>query len=385
MRVIFCSEFFWPVIGGAEIFATNLLSALRDRGHEIIVVTRRDSADLLSEDRYRGIPIYRIPFWMSFEKQNVDQLIAARRQLIELKRAFAPDLIHIHGFGPSAVFHLDTMRAHSAPLLVTLIEERTGLGRDLLVHVLRSADWVTGKSSAVLSQARQLAPEITPRSSLIYNGLAVPAVLPEPLPTDPPKLLCLGRLNVQKGFDVAIASLASIVERFPAARLTIAGDGAERPTLERQVVGVGLQGAVDFTGWISPRDVFELINTSTIVIMPSRWEGLPSVVLQAAIMARPVIGARVSGISDVVVHKDTGLLVEPDDSKALAEAAMLLLDDPETAARMGQAARRRVQEMFGWEQCVSAYDSLWRRIVESWRGALRVRASNATINERIPS
>jgi glycosyltransferase involved in cell wall biosynthesis len=372
MRVLFWSELFWPYIGGAEVFSSKLLVALRERGHEVIVVTRQDSPDLPPEDQYQGIPIYRFPFLTAFASHSVDQLIAARQGLVKLKRDFAPDLVHVHGFGPSVVFHIDTAQAHPSPLLVTLIEERPHReGSELLGRMLRAADWVTGKSGAVLAQARRFTPEITPRSSVIHNGLSVPALLPKPLPTDAPLLLCLGRLAVQKGFDVAITALASIANRFPNARLIVAGDGPERPNLERQVAERGLADIVDFVGWVSPDKVLALINTSTIVLMPSRWEGLPSVVLQAAMMARAVIATRVSGLSEVVVHEETGLLVESEDCHALAEAIAILLNQPETAARMGQAARCRVQERFSWEQCVTAYDSLWRRLVVNGRRRAR--------------
>jgi len=85
-------------------------------------------------------------------------------------------------------------------------------------------------------------------------------------------------------------------------------------------------------------------------------------------MARPVVATRVSGLSEVVVHQNTGLLIEPEDARGLAEAIVSLLDQPEIAVRMGQAARRRVQELFSWEQCVSAYDALWRRLTMHRRG-----------------
>jgi len=368
MRVLFWSELFWPYIGGAEIFASNLLDALRERGHDAIVVTRQDSPDLPLQDQYHGLPVHRFPFWTAFANRRIDELIAVRQRLTKLKREFMPDLVHIHGFGPSVLFHLDTTQAHGCPLLVTLVEERQHTeGRELLGRILRSADWVTGKSAPVLAQARRFAPEITNRSSVIHNGLQVPALLPEPLPTDPPRLLCLGRLSVQKGFDVALTAFASIARRFPNARLFVAGDGPQRSALEYRAADLGLTNAVDFMGWVSPHEVLALINTATIVLMPSRWEGLPSVVLQAAMMARPVVATRVSGLSEVVVHQNTGLLVEPEDAEGLANAIALLLDQPEAAVRMGLAARQRVQEVFSWEKCVAAYEALWRRLIANGR------------------
>ena len=89
MRVLFWSELFWPYIGGAELFSARLLLALRDRGYEFIVVTRLDDHHLPHEDSYQGIPIYRFPFWFTFDNHSLDQVMSVRRQIKELKRRFA--------------------------------------------------------------------------------------------------------------------------------------------------------------------------------------------------------------------------------------------------------------------------------------------------------
>ena len=127
---------------------------------------------------------------------------------------------------------------------------------------------------------------------------------------------------------------------------------------------MGLKDRVDFLGWVSPDEVPALLNTTPMVLMPSRWEGLPSVVLQASMMARPVVATPVGGLSEVVAHQQTGLLVRPDDSEGLAEAIAFLLVHPVVAIQMGQAARRRVQKVFSWEQCVDAYDRLYRKLAK---------------------
>ena len=80
-------------------------------------------------------------------------------------------------------------------------------------------------------------------------------------------------------------------------------------------------------------------------------------------MARPVVATRVGGLPEVIVNEETGLLVENEDSNALAEAVGFILDHPESAARMGQAARSRAQELFRWERYVNAYDALYQRLL----------------------
>jgi glycogen(starch) synthase len=361
---------FWPYIGGSEIFAANLLCALKER-HDFVVVAHQHSADMPQVDDYRGIPIHRLPFCTALATRDLDQITALRRQVDRLKRELAPDLIHLHNFGPTVLFHRETAGACRAPVLLTLQVELSPYKKNgadsLLTESLRSATWVTCVSSETLAQARRCSPEIISRSSVIFNSLAVPTVAPRPLAT-PPRFLCIGRLERQKGFDLLLAAFAPVVERFPDARLTIAGDGSQRAALERQCADLHLTRVVDFTGWIAPGEIPELINTSSAVIIPSRWEGLPLVGIQAASMVRPIVATRISGLSELVAHRQTGLLIEPEDVSGLTDALSFLLAHPDRAAEMGSAGHRRVQELFSWEKCVDAYDALYRRLGGAYCG-----------------
>ncbi len=362
MRILFWSSTFRSEIGGVGVLAERLLSALRRRGFEFLVITPQDSPDHPVETEYGGIPIYRFPFWRSMV--DVDQLIEIRQKLTQLKRTFTPDLVHINAVNRSNFFYHLTAGVHPAPLLVTLHGVMVSQADDLMKRTLRSADWVAGCSEAILEKARRLAPEITPGSSVIHNGLDVPTLQPAPLSFDPPSLLCLGRLVEEKGFDVALDAFASLLACFPKARLIIAGDGPARAGLEHQASILGIGDAVEFTGWITPEKVPELINTASVVVMPSRWEepfGL--VALEAALMFRPIVATRVGGLPEIVVHQQTGLLVERENSKALSEAVAFLLEHPEIARRMGRDARIRVEKEFSWQAHVGAYDALYRKLI----------------------
>ncbi len=357
---------FWPRIGGIEVLASNLLPALRERGHEFIVVTQQDTPDLPKETEFKGIPVYRFPFHRAFVERDITQLMEIRREVTKLKRTFMPTLVHT---GADDFFLLMTTAADETALLVTLHGEWMHLDTkrpSLIERTLRAADWVVGCSGATLEKGRQLAPEITPRSSVIYNSLEVPPYAPEPLPTDAPRLLCVGRLTEEKGFDLALVAFASIVRRFPNARLVIVGDGPQRSALESQTHGLRITGHVEFTGWVVPDKIPALINAATLVVMPSRREGFPLVALQTGLMARPIVATRVGGVPEVVVQKETGLLVEKEDNHGLAKAISFLLEHPEAATLMGQAARRRAQEVFSWERCVDAYHTLYWKLVKKF-------------------
>jgi glycogen(starch) synthase len=166
-----------------------------------------------------------------------------------------------------------------------------------------------------------------------------------------------------------LSAFVLTLKQFPRARLIVAGDGPEKAPLLKQAADAGLKAAVDFVGWVAPANVPALINTATMVVMPSRSEALPLVALQAAQMARPVVAARVGGLPEVVVDRQTGLLVEKGDSEALSRAMSYLLRHPQTAARMGDAARERVKKKFDWNRHVKAYDRLYKKLVKAKRRA----------------
>ena len=365
MRILFWSDMFWPYIGGGEIFGTRLLTSLKER-HEFIVITRQDSPDVPARGFYGGIPVHRFPFCTAMASKDLGQMMALRKEIKNLKRTFAPDIIHVHNFGPSILFYLETVEPYRKPMLFTVqleISLYKNAGSDtLLERTLRAADWVNCVSTETLAQVRHRVAETIPYSSVIFNSVDIPSLTPQPLPTGAPRLLCLGRLYRQKGFDVAIAAFAKIIGEFPDARLMIAGDGPERANLERQVAAQQLGGVVEFLGWIPPDRVLSLINSVTLVVMPSRYEGLPLVGVEAALMARPIVASQVSGLSELVLHEKTGLLTEPEDMVGLADAMTFLFTHPEQAAQMGRAGRSRVQERFSWQQCVASYEALYHQL-----------------------
>jgi glycogen(starch) synthase len=333
-------------MGGAQYSALRLLKGLREHGHEFIVITRQDDPQLADQANYQGFPVYRFPFYAALRSRDISQLIGIRKRISELKQQFSPDLVHINCFGMSILFHLDTTKAHPAPMIFTLRSEKYDPVADpntLLERTLRAADWVTAPSASTIEFTRQLAPNVNFNASHIYNGMETPATPPEPLPVKVPHLLCMGRLVPNKGFDLALQALATLSARFPRLRMTIAGDGPSRRDLEALTRELGLDDAVDFVGWVSPDEVAELIN---------------------AFMERPVVAAKDAGLPEVVVHRETGLLVDKEDSAGLAEALASLIEHPEVAIRMGQAAKRRASKIFNMKQCIDSYDHLYHRLLK---------------------
>lgn len=364
MRVLYWTERFWPDIGGVEVASVPFIHSLTRRGHEFRVVTCHGERALPDESEYQGIHVSRLHFHRALLHHDLEDVHNVSDQVAALKEAFQPDLIHLVTAQPSLYFFHRTKAAHPAPALFTVCEPPlASSANSMLGRALCSARWVAAVSQAMLTDARALVPEITPRSSVIHNGLEPPDVAPTEPVVAPPTLLCLGRLVEEKGFDTAIEALARLLPRFPSARLIVAGDGPARAALERRAVEMEIGAAVRFTGWVEPEKVPELIAAASVVVVPSRWrEPFGLVALEAAQMGRPVVAARVGGLPEIVLDGVTGFLAPPGDAQALAAYVERLIESPGPARAMGAAARARAGELFTLDRHVRAYEAIYRRV-----------------------
>jgi glycosyltransferase involved in cell wall biosynthesis len=228
-----------------------------------------------------------------------------------------------------------------------------------------SADLVLAPSHATAAEIRR--DYAVDRVGVIPNvtgGLPVESADPrEPEGVEPGYLLFVGRLRVRKGVEVLLEALAGMRGSGPAARLWIVGDGEHRAALERKAAALGLPAAV-FLGRRDASGVRALLRGAAALVVPSTYEGMPLVVLEAMEAGVPVVASRVSGIPEVVEDGVTGWLVPPEDPRALAGALTEVLADPGEARRRGEAGRARVGERFRPEVAAA----LWRDMV---LGALR--------------
>ena len=366
MRVLFWADLFWPYIGGPECFSAQLLPALRDLNHEFVVITSHHDQDLPNQDSLDGIPIHRFPFRHALEQRDMNLLAQVRNQVAELKRSFAPDLIHMSAFGPSVLFHLMTSGSHPTPSIATVQHQLLSTSkqsRSLLTRIVNEADWVRTVSESVLMQLQQWKPELISRSSVTYSFVEQRSCNRiTPVSFDPPVILCLGRLVPVKGFDLAVRMLETMVKEFPDVQMIIAGEGVSRDALQHQVEVAGLSGSVSFLGLVRPELIWEVLDRATLVLIPSRSEGLPTTAIQAALAERPIVAADVGGMSEVVVPGKTGVLVDKENVEALEHAVRALLQCPNHARELATAARRHALEHFSKTHCVARFDELYRQI-----------------------
>jgi phosphatidylinositol alpha-1,6-mannosyltransferase len=176
------------------------------------------------------------------------------------------------------------------------------------------------------------------------------------VPEENQVLFSFGRLVERKGFDMVLLSLAMVLEKMPNLTYVIAGDGPDRKRLQELVKKYNIEEHVIFAGKISSdeRDIY--YSLCDVFCMPARIvndidvEGFGMVYLEANVFGKPVIGGKSGGVPDAIIDGENGLLVEPEDPEALAEAILRLLSDEPLRMKMGMAGAKRVKEEFTWEK-----------------------------------
>jgi glycosyltransferase involved in cell wall biosynthesis len=203
------------------------------------------------------------------------------------------------------------------------------------------------------------------RVALCYNGMDDESFATEPtgdsplppgMPRTGPRIGIVGRLTEQKGHSDLLAAL-QVVRREQPVQLVIVGEGPLRSRLQTQVEDLMLTGAVQFLGY--RQDIPAILSHLDLFVLPSYWEGFPTVLLEAMARGVPVVATNVSGSRELVVDDETGRLIEPGDREALANAIIDLLLNPEKAERLASAAQQRA-DGFTIQNTASCYEALYR-------------------------
>jgi sugar transferase (PEP-CTERM/EpsH1 system associated) len=181
------------------------------------------------------------------------------------------------------------------------------------------------------------------------------------LPPQGPLIGAVGRLATQKDYPTLLEAFAATLATVPEARLVIAGGGPLRAELEARAAALGLADRVSFLG---PRaDMPALYQALDVFVSTSRWEGLSNVLLEAMATGLPAVATRVEGVARVITEEQDGLIVAPGDRAATSAALVRVLREPGLAARLGAAARAKVQREFSLPRMVAEYEALYDELL----------------------
>ena len=348
-------------IGGMQNHTAELTRALDRRGVlQTVLTTRPPTAPYFQRlgDHTRvirlGLPVRRFR-----------QLYAPQAAVLAPILAARADVVHVHLGEDLAVLPLGAAaaRIHRLPLVLTV---HTSLRHTLAVSDLRSAilktlggaieRWGEHSADAVLAITPRLFRLLASdgveadRVHLIPPGVN-PSLFEGPF-EDPfsgvgrPRVLFVGRLAPQKGVRALVAAAGLLEDE--SAQVLLVGDGPERPALEREAERLGVNGRLHFVGFLAHERLPAVMSHADLLVLPSLYEELGTVLLEAMQAGLPIVASKTGGIPDVIEDGVNGMLVPPGDPKAIALAIDRLLANRDLARRLSEGAQEGGKD-YDWE------------------------------------
>ncbi len=282
------------------------------------------------------------------------------------------DLVHAHGLR-AALIGVPSAKLAGVPSLFTahnLLPPTSRLQRVLLRHIGRATNAIIAVSQAV---ADTLTDAGVPAANIhvIPNGIPTTQYrsrdfiadnMLDFVPEGAVVVLAIGRLSPEKGFDVLLDAFPYVLANISSACLLLAGDGPEADSLRTQAQNSPAVSHIQFLGRVV--DVVPLLHRAQVVAIPSRQEGQGLVALEAMAAGLPVVASRVGGLKETVVDGVTGLLVPPDDPRALASALVQILRDTTQGriAPMRQQATQRAEQLYTVERMILNIENVYRSL-----------------------
>jgi glycosyltransferase involved in cell wall biosynthesis len=377
---------FYPKIGGTERQAERLAVALKRLGFEVRILTLRFRDDLPLDEEIGGLRVVRIPYPKIKVVGRVVILLRLAWRLFSDRRRY--DLVHVHmaeymafvsilvarPLGKTVILKFAVRPPDSAGVFGDFPEfvARRRFLEQLLFFVIRKADCFVAISEMISEMAikRGIPPERVVR---IPNGVDIGTFHP----VTPPEredlrrslafhpglaVVFIGRLIPRKGVADLLGAWRTVSAKRNDVTLYILGTGRSEEEFLAKARDLGLRDSVKFRG--SVNNVVAYLQSADLFVLPSHYEGMPNVLLEAMACGLPVVATRVSGVVDIVRDGRNGLLVEPGRPDGLAEAILRLLDDPAEAARLGKAAHETIEKEYSIEAVAGAYAALYQSLLK---------------------
>ena len=386
----------------SETFILNEILALQRAGVQVTVfsqhkpddgVFHRALADLKSPVIY--LPTRKPEAWIEHMRQNAALLLADPQKMLaqfqDLLMAGRPDLWQILGQGFDLAILLkkhgvQRMHAHFATIAAYLARTanaltgipfsvtchakdiyREGVTADRFTALLLPSDFIVTVCEANAKHIRENLGGDSLDLRVLYNGVDVGAFHPsQRKPESQPTILAVGRLVEKKGFHILLEAMAMLAKRGEKPKLWLVGDGEERDKLKKQACELGLDN-VEFLGMRTQDEVRNFMARATIMALPcivgadGNRDALPTVLLEALAAGLPTISSPVGGVEEIADHGKTGVLVEPGDAAATAQAISDLLKDPSRQAALAKAGRARAEQCFDLKTNVAKLESWYEK------------------------
>ncbi|QDO87426.1 glycosyltransferase family 4 protein [Ornithinimicrobium ciconiae] len=369
-RIALVASSYHPHFGGVEEHVRHVAAELAIRGHAVEVWTV-DRGDHLGVQEVDGIRVRYLRTPMPARRTSNLARFAftapvALARWLAAARAFKPDLVHVHCFGPNGPYARLVAALIRVPWVLSSHGEtfmdandvfgQSALMRQQLRRGCETADVVTGCSIAVAEDLQSHygahGVEVVPNG---VRALSASELDQHGTARGRGRVVAVGRLVHVKGFDLLVDAVARSTE---IQTLDLVGEGPESEALKRQVERLGLEDRVSFLGRRSPEEVQQLMAAADVVAMPSRREAFGIVALEAWVSGTPLVATTLGGPAGFVTDGVDGVLVDPQDTAALARAIDGLLSDPDRARTLAARGRETVRD-YTWDRVVDHYEAIY--------------------------
>ena len=302
-----------------------------------------------------------------FPRQNnlsyLKCLGAAKREALK----FDPDLIHAHYVAGNGLLGFAS-KIH--PMVASVwgsdidTNANSGPVNWIVKKVLKRSDHITVTSQYLKSKVEMRLGGLIRNVSIIPFGVEMPAEV-SPVPASRPFRICyLKEHKPIYGADILIKALAQVIKEIPDVDLTIAGkENNYTRYLKKLVAEYNLEKHVSFAGRIEHEKVSQFISEHQVMVMPSRFEGFGVAAAEASACSRAVIATNVGGIPEIIIDGKTGILVPPDDDKALAKAILKLANNAELCDKMGREGHEFVRQHYQWNKSLDSMCELYEKVI----------------------
>jgi len=378
LNIIIHSSDFPPNPGGIAIFVKKICDQLVSRGHKVIVLTQRRQSEDKNHDALLPYSVFRyhLPARISSSvtvKELLCHIIKNKADVV-LQGLFTsthglglvagskllrvPYSILVHGYDILSSFsgsRIDQWGSrlvlNNAALIIANSQvtkgkiEHFGYNSNQIIIVNPGVDSQIFKPNIDFSQ-------VSKKHNL--NGRKV--------------ILTVSRLVAKKNHLAVLRALTQVVSKVPNVLYLIIGKGEEEVSIKRMVKDLNLTDHVVFVGYVDPENTPSYFAACDIFAMPSKTVGLDYesfgiVYAEAGACGKPVIGGKSGGITDAVIDKVTGLLVEPDNIDEIAKAIIRLLTDVEYAKQLGINGRKRVEQELNWEKTGEKVENILEQVI----------------------
>lgn len=376
MRIAQVSPFLPSRAGGSVVYSTNLALQLQSRGHDVEFFAARTSAEDGGSLKERHVAVHTRPtFGIAFGVNPMAYLLSdllrsdaeiihahsyiyatSNQAAIAARVRSRPFVLHMHGATYQGQGIADR-RISGALFLKEKVYDKT-LGR----WTIGSADAIAAVSAFDMQQCRETFDVSPDRLHLIPNAVDVEKFHPPAEDGErPPTVTFVGRLEQWKGANSFVQIARKVLQEVPEAIFQMVGDGPLRSKLIAD--SRDLDGSIRFLGEVSHDRIPDLLRRSSVLLLPSFIEGLPTSCLEALAAGTAVVASDTGGTSEIIHDGLTGFLCPRGDLDAFADRVVRLLRDPVLRSRFGQNGRALVEHQYSWTRVAEMTERLYERLV----------------------